>query len=283
MGTLGVVIVTLVLVSASLPQLEFRAGQPFWLPNVAPGAGSEGFVAGTAHIALLIIRAVLALAAVGLPIYVVISLLTGEGRQRLLGDVIALAIIILLLSLLSRRAQSPENQETLLPAPFEASLATTPAGPPAEFTAVVPPWVDVLAVPALAIGISGAAVIVLWWVWKRKETPRDTLQQVAEQTQATIDALHAGQAFDDVIIRCYVELTRVIQRARSIERDKAMTPWEFEQFLIQHGLPAPPVHDLTRLFERARYGHEPAGELAERQAIASLEAITAFCKRPGET
>ncbi len=33
-----------------------------------------------------------------------------------------------------------------------------------------------------------------------------------------------------------------------------MTPHEFEQQLQRAGLPAEPVHDLTHLFEEARYG-----------------------------
>lgn len=281
LGSLGITIVLLILVSAGLPQLQFRAGQPFWLPDVGPGAGGGPFASSTADVILLIVRGVLALAAVGLPVYIVISLLTGEGRRRLLGEVIALTVIILMLTLLSRSAQSPEEQETLRLPPFEAPTPSAPAGPPAEFTANVPPWIDVVAAPVLAVIVSGA-VVVLWWVWNRAKAPPDTLDQVAEQAQMTIDALHAGEAFDDVIIRCYVQLTRIVQEARNIRRDKAMTPSEFEQFLLQRGFPAQPVRDLTRLFERARYGHKPAGDLEERQAIASLEAITAFCKSPGD-
>jgi len=225
---------------------------------------------------------VLALTVIGLPIYIAVSLLTGEGRRRLLGEVIALAVIVVLLSLLSGRARSPEDQETLLPAPFESSASSVLAGPPAEFTADVPSWVDALTAPALAVLISGAAVAVLWWAWSRAEVPRDTLDHIAEQAQATIDALQSGEAFDDVIIRCYVQLTRVIQQARAIQREKAMTPCEFEQSLIQRGFPAQPVRDLTRLFERVRYGRQPAGEAEERLAIDSLEAVIAFCKDPKE-
>jgi hypothetical protein len=294
MGFLGVAIVALILISASLSQLQFHAGQPFWLPDVAPGVGDQSSSSGAVSLLFLIVRAMLAFAVVGLPIYIVINLLSSQGRQRLLGDVIALAVIILLLSLLSRNAQAPEDQKTLLLGPPESQATPVPGGPPAEFTAHVPPWVDVLAAPTLAVVVSGAVVAILWWMWRRPEvqpevphlsvpsSPRDTLDHVAEQARATIDALQSGEAFDDTIIRTYVQLSRVIQRERALRRDKAMTPGEFEQFLIQRGFPAQPVRDLTRLFERARYGHEAAGEVEQRQAIASLEAIVAFCNGPGE-
>jgi hypothetical protein len=293
-GFVAAAIVALILVSASLPQLQFHAGQPFWLPNAPSGAGDQALTSSAVDVLFLIFRAMLALGVVALPVYIVISLLTSRGRQRLLGDVIALALIILFLSLLSRSAQQPQDQKVLLQGLPPSPPTPQPAGPPAQFTAHVPPWLDVLAAPTLAIFISGASAVVLWWVWRRAESTRRgapdritelasrrTLDLMAEQAKETIGALRAGEAFGDAIIRSYVQLSRVVQEERAIQRGKAMTPYEFEQLLIQRGFPAQPVRDLTRLFERVRYGKRTASEMEERQAIASLEAIIAFCQGSG--
>jgi hypothetical protein len=281
LACLGLALAALIALSAGLPGVEFQAGRPLRLPEPTADDANQAFASGAVGIILLVVRGVLALAVVAFPIYVVISLLTGAGRRRLLADVVALGLIVLFLSLLPRNPQSPEEKDALLPPVTESSDAG-PEGPPDEFIAHVPPWLDALAAPAVAVFISGAAAAILWWVWRRPSPgPSDTLQHVAGQAQSALDALYAGEAFDDVIIRCYAQMSHILRQARSIEREKAMTPREFEQVLVQHGLPAGPVRDLTRLFERVRYGHQPAGEREERQAIASLEAIVAFCRGAG--
>ncbi len=294
LGYLAAAILALILLSAALPQLQFHAGHPFRLPDVAPGAGGNtAFASGIVDVFLLILRAILALAAVGLPIYIVISLLTSEGRRRLLGDVIAMGLIVLALSLLTRHAQPPQDQKLLLQG-SPTTLATPTPIPPSQFAAQVPPWLDVLAAPLLAILISGIVAAILWRIWRRPASilrdasdhvpepqSRDTLERVAEQAQATIGALRAGEAFGDVITRSYVQLTRVVREERAIQRERAMTPYEFEQLLIRRGFPVQPVRDLTRLFEAVRYGRRTAGETEEQKAIASLEAIVAFCERSG--
>jgi len=196
--------------------------------------------------------------------------------------VIALVVIIILLSLLSRTVQQPQDKKEQPPPFVESRVTPSPAGPLAQFTAHVPPWLDVAAAPTLAFVISGATAVILWWVWRRAEpASRDTLDRVVQQAQEAIDALRAGEAFEDVIIRSYVQLSYVVQTERAIRRDKAMTPYEFEQLLIQRGFPAQPVRDLTRLFEQVRYGHRTTVDVEQRRAIDSLEAIVSFCKSSG--
>ena len=64
---------------------------------------------------------------------------------------------------------------------------------------------------------------------------------------------------------------------RGIQRQKAMTPREFEIELKEIGLPAEAVTRLTRLFEAARYNHSQSGHDADQEALQCLKAIVDAC------
>jgi hypothetical protein len=82
-------------------------------------------------------------------------------------------------------------------------------------------------------------------------------------------------------MRCYYEMSRVLRQQRGIRRDQAMTPREFAIFLEEAGLPVEAVGRLTRLFEQVRYGAKVPDRREEAQALASLEAVVAFCRSAG--
>jgi Domain of unknown function (DUF4129) len=65
----------------------------------------------------------------------------------------------------------------------------------------------------------------------------------------------------------------VLSEQRGIQRQTAMTPREFELYLGQIGLKIEHIRQLTRLFERVRYGAGPPGEREEQEAVACLTAI----------
>jgi hypothetical protein len=77
-------------------------------------------------------------------------------------------------------------------------------------------------------------------------------------------------------------MSRVVAEAREIRRDKATTPHEFEDVLAQAGLPAEPLHALTKVFEDVRYGGLTPGPAERQAAIVSLEAIAAACRLEAE-
>ena len=57
-----------------------------------------------------------------------------------------------------------------------------------------------------------------------------------------------------------------------------MTTGEFEELLEEAGVPHDPIHELTRLFEAARYGNWQSNPVDEQKAINSLEAIMLYCQ-----
>ncbi len=119
--------------------------------------------------------------------------------------------------------------------------------------------------------------ILLWWLWRVwnesrqvEELPQKKLQRIV---QASLDDLAEGAALDDVIIRSYLEMGEVVNERRGIARDVEMTPHEFALRLVSAGLPANPVRELTRLFERARYSPHSASEREIATAVNCLHEI----------
>ena len=111
-------------------------------------------------------------------------------------------------------------------------------------------------------------------MWPALAPPEETtLRELGREVQAALDDLEAGDDLHDVIIRCYVEMGRVLAESRAIERPQGMTPHEFEEQLLALGLPSAPVSQLTRLFEATRYGRQTADPAQQQAAVAALQTI----------
>lgn len=269
----------LILLAATLPQLALQPGTKFSLGEAATAIGGGSTEQGGGDLLLLAFRGAMLLALVALPFYIVLNLLTGEGRSRLVADLLAILILFLLLNLLPQNPAEPPPLEAEPGLWGPLALGDGDAGPADEFAPSLPPWLDELAALALAMLISGATAAILWWIRKRRQrlATRPGIQ-LAQKAQEAIDAMLAGEDIQDAVIRSYVQMSQVLQQERHIEREADMTPHEFEQLLAQQGFPAGPVHDLTRLFEQARYGNRLTGQREEQRAIASLRAIVDYCR-----
>jgi hypothetical protein len=96
---------------------------------------------------------------------------------------------------------------------------------------------------------------------------------VAREAERAIRALQTGSDIQNVIVRCYLQMSQALQKERGIKREAAMTARDFERLLEARGIPHTPVHQLTRLFEAARYGRRSSGPEEEREALDCLNAI----------
>jgi hypothetical protein len=76
------------------------------------------------------------------------------------------------------------------------------------------------------------------------------------EAQQALQALQSGSNVADVILRCYVQMSRVLQKEQKLELKQTMTARPFERLLEARGFPAAPVHQLTGLFENVRYGYQ---------------------------
>jgi hypothetical protein len=272
----GILILLLVM---SVPGLTLSSGESFSFGQTdvsLPGVG--GSVPGT-NMLSWILRGLLALSVVCLPIYIIYSLSNATGRRRLVKNIILVLVLFWFAYYLREHPIrfTPGEPETVVADPSEIGLEEE--APVAVFSeSEAPSWlavVVILAASAFGVGLLAAGVRL----YQRRAARRHpVLHPLAEAAQDTIDSLLAGADFRTAILRCYYEMTRVVKEERSLEREAAMTPREFETYLIKWGLPQNALETLTRLFERARYGSELSQTDDETTAFTCLTQIVDFCK-----
>ncbi len=124
----------------------------------------------------------------------------------------------------------------------------------------------------LAVGMISIGVWILFWSAGRSR-PDDPLKREAE---LAIHALRTGSDIRNVIVRCYLQMSQALQKEQGIKREETMTARDFERLLEARGIPHDPIHQLTGLFEGARYGHRPPGPEDERTAFECLSAIVQY-------
>ena len=155
-----------------------------------------------------------------------------------------------------------------------------PSAPPLEFSANPSEWVVLAASLGLVLLLVIIAGLAVWFFLRRRQAEQP-LKRIAVEAQTALDALQSGGDLKNIVIRCYFEMSRVIREQRGIQRDKAMTPREFEMELERRGLPREPVQKLTRVFEEVRYGTKEPGEREKFLATISLSEIVEACRSEG--
>jgi hypothetical protein len=139
------------------------------------------------------------------------------------------------------------------------------------------PMSDVSTFVLTLIILLSLSVVIFLALRRKKESskPLDRISYIALQSASE---LRNGKEFNDVILKCYHEMTRVLVERKSITRGRATTAREFEHSLVRMGLPEKPVGLLTRLFEQVRYGEIRSGRDDEKEAIWALEEIINACR-----
>lgn len=196
-------------------------------------------------------------------------------------DILRIVILLLLVMWMSetRGQLAQSTEQSGLRTEFMDFLTLTedaPAFP--EFAASPQPWMLTVLI------LSGAAILAvttylgLQFISKRR-APRAPLREFANKAQAALDDIEEGKIdFDDVIIRCYAEMSQTLLAEKGIQRAQSMTTQEFGQELLASGFPPLPVQRLTQLFEQVRYGRQQPGETAKIMATESLREIIYFCR-----
>lgn len=268
----AIAIIALFLLSSSLSTVEFRPGEPFpWglfmtdagEPPVYPSMGDGMLLLTIIRIAIMIL----------LPLTIIYMIFTKEGRRRALRIVLQLLLFMFLMSFVL------ERQSNFLETPEGAMIELSPLEeaqfePPPEF--VPGDMQDLTTALSLGLAVVLTVVIVttLYILWRRRSLAQDdTLTELAREAQDALDEIQTGGSLRNAVIRCYVEMSRVISEKRNIQRRITMTSHEFEEHLVKAGLPKTPVQDLTHLFENARYGDQDPGPTEEQRAVACLSSI----------
>jgi len=192
-----------------------------------------------------------------------------------------LIVALCLVFVLSLLADVPQNSEEQEPAEAEAEapMIAAPTQPdfpdPPTFVADPPDWLRVLINALIALLIA----VALWFLWRLFRSRPDTQTLLVQQAEAALDDLNYGGDLRDVVMRCYASMSQVLRQSRNVERDKDMTPREFESHLAELGLRDEHIRRLTRLFEDVRYGKKSSGERAKLEAVGCLQAIVHTCRK----
>jgi hypothetical protein len=270
-------VLALVLLAGGLSTLTLQPGrifqQPtFEAPQQAAPTLSEVPQDNTFDILL---RGLLAIFLVLLPLTIILAMFSKQGRKRLLTNAL---LIGMLLIILSRVQELQQQAREATPAADAANsqmpgMAGEPLPPPPS-----PPSDEFVLVASLAIVVIG--VIFAIWLGRRWLFPprSSALTQIAEEADRARDALAGGGALEDVVIRSYRQMNKIVAESRELHRPLSATPREFEDTLAGAGLPFGPLDDLTRLFEQVRYGGFVTGPAERQTAINSLTAIAAACR-----
>jgi hypothetical protein len=221
-----------------------------------------------------------------LPLYVVLLLLCFHAlrsRRTLIAAIVLLLVLLTAGWLLSRFTVADEPMPTPQPSkPLEGETVVeplpmeTPATDPIPVS-TLPAWMSfAFSFIAVSVILLLAAALLWWFLPQRLKST--SLLELSHEVEQALEALEQGEELRNVVMRCYVEMGRVVNKMRGIQRPRAMTPREFERQLTEFGLPPEPIAGLTRLFERVRYGTDEVDAKAEHQARDYLSAIVHACR-----
>ena len=274
---IGGVLLAVVLLAAGLSSVEMNPGQPFYavFPRSDPSS-SLPFIQDNSMQSLL--RLLIAASFVLTPVAIIFIILNPEARQRIIRNAVTLFFMTAaLFIILQRLGPIMENLQGVAEA--GAPMAGDDAPPilaAPGFVTSPPQWVTIALTAAVLMIVLGLGA----YIWHRTR-PREgaPLEMLALEAQEAIREIQQGSDLKDTVMRCYLDMSRILSEERGIRRDEAMTPREFERRLRSTGLPSAPIERLTRLFETVRYGAQTPGSEEEQEAINCLTAIAEACGR----
>jgi len=261
-----------IVLSSSLANLRLGPGDPF------PGASSQSSQTETGVVArrlpagetLPVFRGILAVSLLVLGALLVTRLASITSLKHLFGLLVAMAAITLLLISLPRLSAGGAIElprEAAAPRVPSTDYETSPLGtPPPSFV-----WTAGLLV------LAGAAFALIVSVRPRPGPVKVSDGLVAEANRA-LEEIEAGANATSVIVRCYLQMTSLIQKARGLSRDRGMTVREFEKDLKDLGLPHEPLLRLRSLFEAVRYGDRQMSAGEEQAAVDCLSEMVSFLR-----
>jgi len=133
----------------------------------------------------------------------------------------------------------------------------------------LPGWIGFL----FSFILIGALFIFIWWRKRPDQNHQEINEMLSKKANETIEELNMGTEFREIITKCYFEMNQILQKQRGVKRKTGMTPREFQHRLIDLGFPVEAVTQLTRLFEKVRYGTLKPDEIQQEEAVDCLKAI----------
>lgn len=269
-----VAVIVMILIAAALPQLELKAGIP--LPRPSSGKSAPPVdVAPTISIpANIFFSALIVVFVVALLAFGGYQMFKGLHWKEIIGPtlfvaILAVIVVGILFALINMPITSqPVAMEALPPIPI-------PDGPPLAPLPTSLIWL-------VWLGLAGAIVALGIWISNRRAQQTRAGDLLKLEAERALHDLRAGLDFKNVIVQCYQQMSVALQAEQGLELKETMTAREFERLLEIRGIPPAPVHQLTQLFEAARYGLRPPDASDEQKAFDCLNAIVHYSRTQGQ-
>lgn len=269
-----VAVIVMILIAAALPQLELKAGIP--LPRPSSGKSAPPVdVAPTISIpANIFFSALIVVFVVALLAFGGYQMFKGLHWKEIIGPtlfvaILAVIVVGILFALINMPITSqPVAMEALPPIPI-------PDGPPLAPLPTSLIWL-------VWLGLAGAIVALGIWISNRRAQQTRAGDLLKLEAERALHDLRAGLDFKNVIVQCYQQMSVALQAEQGLELKETMTAREFERLLEVRGIPPAPVHQLTQLFEAARYGLRPPDASDEQKAFDCLNAIVHYSRTQGQ-
>ncbi|MBN2501718.1 MAG: DUF4129 domain-containing protein [Anaerolineales bacterium] len=267
-------LLSLVVLATSLSNLQLQPGSALPASTILESASANGDADSlTPAYFSPLLRGIFALVFLAVVLYLPARLFALIDLQKIFQVLLLLVLFITIVYLLPLMA--PGQAPTF---PADAAPLATPA-PTLTFNAMEPPPQSLI---WLVVGIIALGVIALFIaLMSNRSVPASIEDQLLQEAEDALSAIAVSGNLRSVILRCYFQMTQVLQAEQDIARDNSMTVQEFERLLVAKGFPAAAVGQLTGLFEKARYGVQPMDADDEDTARASLDAIIRFCRQEG--
>jgi hypothetical protein len=260
----------MVLIAVALPQLDLKPGIPLptWegraQPSPLESQPGVSISLGTFSKALLEIAGILVL------VYSIYKFLKGVPWKEILGPALYITLLtVVVMFILLALTNSHITSEPLAPEILPPELRQE--GPPLGSPPAILIWL-------VWIGLGVMIVVLGIWASKRRTQNLRAGVSVEIEAERAMQALLKGSDFKNVIVQCYRQMSVALQKEQGIKLEDAMTAREFERLLQAKGLPRDPVHQLTQLFEAARYSLRQFTPADEQTAFDCLSAIVQFSR-----
>lgn len=270
LGNLGLITICILVLAGGLPYLEFKPAEPFILTK------SESQVTPTQPFPVppetrLLLKFPLAFVFILGTLLLIFYLFKNIQYKKFL-IIIGTLLLIAGLFFLIDKIQLPEAPaKTITQQPRVAETAFKIESPPPG----VPENTQLFSI--LLIGTAGLVFIIILISFYKSSRPQKVKKLLADEADQALKAIRNGQNVGDIIIYCYLQMEQILKDEKGIQRNESVTPREFEGLLAANNVPTGQIHQLTQLFEKARYSNKKSGLDEKRMAEDCLSSIIRSC------
>lgn len=125
-------------------------------------------------------------------------------------------------------------------------------------------------------------ILIVYKIFFHADRTEGESHKIVLEALRTRDAILNGADLKNAITECYIRMCEVLKQENEIEREKSMTPEEFEKRLEEAGAPKIYIGKLTVLFEAVRYGNLEPTKYDEQKAIKCFDAIILHFRNESE-